>query len=125
MITVKSKGDFGKTKKFLKGLDKLDYDKIFEKYGRRGVAALAAATPSDTGNTANSWNYQVIKNKNEMKIEFTNSNIVGGVPLVILLQYGHGTRNGGYVPGRDFINPAIKGILDNIANDIWLEVNRL
>lgn len=125
MITVTSKGSFKKTEAFLKGLDKLNYDRILHKYGRIGVAALSAATPVDTGASASSWDYRVKLSKNETKIEFYNTHMVNGTPVVIFIQHGHSTRNGGYVPGKDFINPAIQGILDQLANEIWNEVNRL
>ena len=125
MIRFRHKGDFSKTKNFLdrakKAIQLIDLDK----YGREGVAALASATPIDSGLTASSW-YYTISNKNRyVKLTFFNSNIQNGVPIAIILQYGHGTRNGGWVQGRDYINPVIQPIFDKIANDAWKEVTKL
>ena len=89
------------------------------------MAALASATPVDTGLTANSWRYEIVNKKGVVEISFNNSNIQNGVPIAIILQYGHGTRNGGWVQGRDYINPAIQPIFDRIANDMWREVTKL
>ena len=93
-----------------------------DKYGQEGVAALASATPVDSGETANSWYYKIERTKGSVKIVFCNSNIQNGVPIAIILQYGHGTRNGGWVEGRDYINPAIQPIFDKITNEMWREV---
>ena len=122
MITVRQKGDFAKLTRYLernkKGVRLSDLDK----YGRAGVAALASATPVDTGLTANSWHYEITRTNGIIKLSFFNSNIQNGVPIAIILQYGHATRNGGWVEGRDYINPAIRPIFDKIANDVWREV---
>lgn len=96
-----------------------------EKYAQEGVNALKAATPHDTGKTASSWSYEIKRTNNSITINFNNSNIVNGVPIAIILQYGHGTRNGGYVKGRDYINPAIQPIFDKLTNDAWKEVTKL
>ena len=96
-----------------------------DKYGKEGVAALASATPVDTGLTASSWSYEIKQKNGSISISFKNSNIQNGVPIAIILQYGHGTRNGGWVQGRDYINPAIQPIFDRIANDAWREVTKL
>ena len=90
-----------------------------------GVAALSAATPVDSGETAASWDYEIVNKKGSAKITFTNSHIVKGVPIAIILQYGHGTRNGGWVEGRDYINPAIQPIFDELAEKAWKEVTKL
>lgn len=124
-ITFRHKGDFSKTEKFFNALLKLDYINVLERYGKAGVAALASATPKDDGTTASSWNYEITHGRKETSIAFTNSNINKGVNIAIILQYGHGTRNGGYVAGRDYINPAIQPIFDKIANDAWKEVTNL
>lgn len=124
-ITFRHKGDFSKTEKFFNSLLKLDYLNVLERYGQAGVAALAAATPKDSGLTAASWDYEITHNGKETTIAFTNSNISNGVNIAIILQYGHGTRNGGYVAGRDYINPAIQPIFDKIANEAWREVTNL
>lgn len=122
MITFVHKGDLKKTKKFLQACEHLQLDQILEKYGKLGQEALAANTPKDTGNTASMWYYEIEKNGSGFKIKWANKNIVKGAPIAILLQYGHGTRNGGYVEGQDYINPALKPIFDKIAEEAWGEV---
>ena len=124
MIKIRQKGDFEKLTSFLeRAKEGLDIG-VLNKYGRKGVAALSSATPVDTGLTASSWFYK-IENKNGIaKIEFHNSNIQNGVPIAVILQYGHGTRNGGYVVGRDYINPAIQPVFDELAKNAWKEVAR-
>lgn len=122
MITIKTKGTFKRTHKFLKKLDERDFLKDLEKYGEAGVAALAANTPVDTGKTAASWEYRIREGNGYVSIEWINTNIVKGVPIAIILQYGHGTRNGGYVQGIDYVNPAMKSVFDKIAEDAWAEV---
>ena len=96
-----------------------------DKYGRQGVAALASATPIDSGKTASSWYYKIENTKESAKITFYNSNIQNGVSIAVILQYGHGTRNGGWVEGRDYINPAVQPIFDKIVDDAWREVSKL
>lgn len=122
MIRVKHKGDFVKFTRYLKKVSKAARIKDLDKYGREGVAALAAATPVDSGLTASSWYYKITDNNGIVSISFFNSNIQNGVPIAIILQYGHGTRNGGWVEGRDYINPAIQPIFDKIADRAWKEV---
>ena len=124
-ITFRHKGDFSKTEKFLNSLLKLDYLNVLERYGQAGVAALASATPKDSGGTADSWDYEITHDGKETTIAFTNSNISNGVNIAIILQYGHGTKGGGYVAGRDYINPAIQPIFDKMANEAWREVTNL
>ncbi len=125
MITFRHKGDFSKaTKYFEKALESVKLGKL-DKYGREGVAALSSATPVDTGKTANSWNYEIFYQNRSVYITFNNTNIVNGVPIAIILQYGHATRNGGYVQGRDYINPAIRPVFDRIVDDAWEEVTKL
>ena len=126
MITFKHKGDFSKTTSFLQNAKRAaDVKAILERFGRAGVAALASATPVDTGLTANSWHYEITSTNGSATINFNNSNIQNGVPIAIILQYGHGTRNGGWVEGRDYINPAIQPIFDEIAETAWKEVTKL
>lgn len=125
MIKFKHKGDFSKTINYMNSAKKAVDFKTLEKYAQQGVNALKAATPVDTGMTANSWYYEIEKTNNSITIKFNNSNIVRGVPIAIILQYGHGTRNGGYVTGRDYINPAIQPIFEKITNDAWKEVTKL
>ena len=124
MIKIRQKGDFKKLTSFLeRAKESLDIG-VLNKYGRKGVAALSSATPVDTGLTASSWFYK-IENKNGVaKIEFHNSNIQNGVQIAVILQYGHGTKNGGYVVGRDYINPAIQPVFDELAKNAWKEVTR-
>lgn len=127
MMRVKMNGSFSKTKKYLNdsvnGLHNLDV--ILNRYGEEGVAALKSGTPKDTGLTAGSWFYKISHSKNEAAISFHNSNIQNGVPIAIILQYGHGTGTGGYVEGIDYINPAIRPIFERITDNAWKEVNRL
>lgn len=122
MIKFKQRGNFNNTERFFKKAQKMDFFKNLEKYARAGVAALASATPVDSGNTANSWDYEIVKEKGHISIYWTNSNINDGVPIAVILQYGHGTNGGGYVQGRDYINPAIQPIFDQIADAAWKEV---
>ena len=123
-IRLTSKGDFKKTEQFLKFASNASKNIKLDKYGQKGVAALASATPVDTGLTANSWNYKVEKSGGTISLVFYNTNVVSGVPIAIILQYGHGTGTGGWVEGRDYINPAIRPIFDEMADAIWKEVTR-
>lgn len=125
MISIRQKGEFKNTERFLTKACNLNYAGILQKYGQQGVAALKANTPIDSGITANSWKYEIVQNGRYFSIEWTNSNIVDGVPIAIILQYGHGTRNGGYVQGVDYINPALKPVFDKISEDVWKEVTNL
>ena len=122
MIKVTVKGDWDKTERFLKRLSKLELESILKKYGDEGVRALQSATPVDTGKTASSWGYEIECSKGSASIIWTNSNVVNHVNIAMILQYGHGTRNGGYVVGRDYINPAMQPVFDRIADDAWREV---
>lgn len=124
VVMFRQKGDFRRTSDFLKRVNRLNLDAILNQYGQEGVEALRAATPKDTGTTANSWNYAVHEGTGSITITWSNSNIVDGVPIAVILQYGHGTRNGGYVQGTDYINPAMKPIFDKIAQRAWEEVKR-
>lgn len=121
-ITFRHKGNFSKIDKFFSNLLNPNYRSVLEKYGSEGVRALMTATPVDSGKTAASWSYEIIQNGSEVKLQFKNSNIVDGVNIAIILQYGHGTRTGGYVSGRDYINPAIRPVFDKLADDAWKEV---
>ena len=125
MIGFRQKGDFSKTTKFLTKLKQNVDISTFEKYGKKGVAALASATAVDSGLTANSWYYKIEKTNDSISLLFCNSNIQNGVPIAVILQYGHGTRNGGWVQGRDYINPAIQPIFDQIVKEAWGEVTKL
>ena len=125
MISFRQKGDFSKSTGFLKKVKNGARLNDLDKYGREGVAALASATPTDTGRTASSWFYQIVRKDNSVSIEYHNSNIQNGVPIAIILHYGHGTGTGGWVQGRDYINPAIRPIFDKMANEAWREVTKL
>ena len=126
MITFKHKGDFSKTMSFLERAKEVVKVGDLDKYGRAGVAALASATPVDSGLTASSWYYTIERQNGSVSINFNNSNVVDGwCNVAIILQYGHGTGTGGWVEGRDYINPAIRPVFDQIANDAWEEVTKL
>ena len=125
MIKFRQKGDFSKLTRFLEKAKETVHLGDLDKYGREGVAALASATPVDSGLTADSWRYEITNKQGSAKITFYNSNIQNGIPIAIILQYGHGTRNGGWVQGRDYINPAIQPIFDKIVNEAWREVTKL
>ena len=125
MISFRQKGDFSKVTRYLEKAKKGVRIDSLDKFGREGVAALASATPVETGLTARSWNYEIVRERGLVSISFYNSNIQNGVPIAIILQYGHGTRNGGWVQGRDYINPAIQPIFDKIAENAWREVTKV
>ena len=125
MIRFGGKGDFSKTIRYFGKLQKAIRLNILDKYGRQGVAALASATPVDSGETANSWYYEIVHGVDSVKIQYCNRHVNKGVPIAIILQYGHGTGTGGYVQGRDYINPAIRPVFDSILNAAWREVTKL
>lgn len=125
MIRFTHKGNFSKTTKYFEKLKQTARLDILNKYGQKGVAALASATPVDSGLTASSWYYKVESKQGLARINFYNSNIQNGVPIAIIIQYGHGTGTGGWVDGRDYINPAIQPIFDEIVNEVWREVTSL
>lgn len=125
MISFRQKGDFSNLSKFLERAKEVVHIGDLDRYGRAGVDALASATPVDSGLTASSWYYEIERKNGSVTISFRNSNIQNGVPIAIILQYGHGTGTGGWVEGRDYINPAIQPIFDQIVNDAWEEVKRL
>lgn len=122
-ITVKHRGNFDKTERHLNRRRESRYLELLHRYGKQGVSQLSAATPVDSGKSADSWNYEITRSRKGLTLTWTNSNLTsGGTPVVILIQYGHGTRGGGYVTGTDFINPALKSIINNISEDLWKEV---
>lgn len=122
MITFESSGNFAKTERFLAYMQKNDIRKILDSYGRQGVAALRSATPVESGETAAAWDFTVSGGRGGWSISWTNSHMAGKTPVAILLQYGHGTGTGGYVSGRDYINPAIRPVFDKIADGVWKAV---
>lgn len=122
MISFRQKGDFSKLTRYFERVKEAVKLGSLDKYGREGVAALMSATPVDSGKTASSWYYEIDHSQGSVSINFYNSNVNEGVPIAIILQYGHGTRNGGWVQGRDYINPAIQPLFDKIAETAWREV---
>ena len=125
MISFRQKGDFSKLTRFLERAKEAVHLGDLDKYGREGVAALSSATPKDSGLTSSSWYYEIENNKESARIVFKNSNIQNGAPIAIILQYGHGTGTGGWVEGRDYINPAIQPVFDKIADNAWREVTKI
>jgi len=125
MIEFTQKGDFSRLLKYLNNIRGKRYRDILEKYAIEGVEALRLNTPVDSGLTADSWDYEILTTSKGFSINWTNSNLVDGVPVVILLQYGHATRSGSFLEGRDFINPSMKPIFDRIAESLWKEVQSL
>ena len=125
MISFKQKGDFSKLTGFLERVKEAVKLGDLNRYGREGVELLASATPKESGLTANSWYYEITHENGSSSISFHNSNINKGVPIAIILQYGHGTRNGGWVEGIDYINPAIQPLFEKIAQDAWKELTKL
>lgn len=124
MITITSKGNFDNTFKFLNKMEKLKVEPILKKYGEIGVKALSQATPVDSGVTANSWSYEIKMSGTSLTIYWKNSHVNKGVNIAIILQYGHGTGTGGYVQGRDYINPAMRPVFDRMVEEVWKEVVR-
>lgn len=124
MISVSSRGGFSKTEAFLRRARDLRIQ-ILRRYGEEGVRALSLATPKDTGETASSWYYRIKEDKTSTTIEWLNRHVEDGVPIAVILQYGHGTNGGGYVEGIDYINPAMRPLFEEIANSVWKEVSRI
>jgi hypothetical protein len=122
MISVTTSGSFKNTESFLRTVSKMDISSILHSAGQQGAAALASATPSDSGLAAASWDYEVSSKGGMHTITWTNSDIENGFPVAIMLQFGYGTGTGGYVPGRDYINPAMRPIFDQIAYKVWRAV---
>lgn len=122
MITIKQKGDFKNTEKFLKNKKRININ-ILDKYGKIGVEALKKNTPVDTGVTSNSWYYEIENQNGKVTLNFYNSNVKNNVNIAIIIQYGHGTKNGGWVEGRDYINPAVQPVFDKILSDVWGDIN--
>lgn len=124
MFKVTQRGDFRKTEEFLGKIKKLNLINILQEYGQRGVDALSNATPKESGLTAESWRYEIVQRKGYISLRWHNTHVVNGRPIAVLLQYGHGTREGGYVHGIDYINPAIQPIFAQIAEEAWKEVTQ-
>lgn len=124
MVTFKVSGSYSKTKKFLKNASKMDIRAVLDKYGKKGVEALRKATPKDTGKTSESWSYEIQNGPNGPVLYWKNSNRVDGVLIALIIQYGHGTRQGAYIQGKDYINPAIRPIFNDFAKNAWKEVTK-
>lgn len=124
-VVLSQKGNFSRTNRYFQKLLSRLHMSMLDKYGRQGVAALSSATPVDSGETASSWYYKIENNGDLYSLTFLNSNVNKGVPIAIILQYGHGTGTGGYVQGRDYINPAIQPVFDKLADEAWKEVTSL
>lgn len=124
MITIKQKGDFSNLKSYLERAKEVVNLGKLDEYGRRGVEALAAATPKNSGNTASSWEYQIDRTSTSVSLSFYNTNENKGVPIAIILQYGHATKNGSWVEGIDYVNPAIQPIFREIEEELWREVSK-
>lgn len=122
MISIDTPGSFKKTEDFLRKMARNDLVSILQKYGQRGVDALSNATPRESGETASSWIFEVVQQRKYVTLIWRNTHVVDGVPIAIILQYGHGTGTGGYVQGYDYINPAIRPIFDEITTEVWREV---
>ncbi len=127
MLKINQKGDFSKITSYLTRVE--DLKKVIKSgsldiFGVKGVQALSAVTPRDTGKTATSWYYEIKEDKDKISLVFKNSNVVNGVPIAVILQYGHGTKNGGYVQGIDYINPVIRPLFEEIAQGAWREVTK-
>lgn len=123
-IAITCTGDFSKTMTFLNRLQHKDYMTVLREYGQKGVEALRAATPVDTGRTADSWYYEIEEGRNQTTISWSNSNVNDGVIIAAIIQYGHGTQNGAYIQGTDYINPAMRVIFDALADECWKEVTK-
>ena len=122
-IKIKQKGNFENLTKYLKDASRGVRREILQKFGEKGLDVLRTATPIDTGKTAESWYYEIENRRNSLVLSFHNSNIQNGTPIAIILQYGHGTGTGGYVAGRDYINPALQPVFDRLAEEAWREVS--
>lgn len=125
MISFRRKGNFSKLSRHFERLKEVVHLGNLDQYGNAGVKALSSVTPKDTGKTASSWYYRIIRTKNSVSITFNNSNIQNGVPIAIILQYGHATKNGYWIDGVDYINPTIRPLFEKIANDVWEEVTKV
>lgn len=125
MIRLKAKGDYKKAFTYFERVKEAIKLGDLDKFGQLGIEALKESTPVDTGKTADSWIYDIERTKESVRIVWSNTNVNNGVNIAILLQYGHGTNHGGYVIGKDYINPAIQPVFDKLAEDAWKEVTKL
>ncbi len=125
IIVIKHRGNFEKTERFFKRMLDFEVEEVLAKYGEKGVAALSAATPINTGKTSSSWFYEIEKTGGGYNIVWSNSNVNDGVNIAAIIQFGHGTGNGGYVSGVDYINPSLEPVFKELAEEAWREVTRL
>lgn len=123
MVTIRHRGDFRKTERFFNRVKGAGYLNVLEKYGQIGVEALSSATPKDSGTTASSWTYEIVRDENRTRISWLNGHENDGVNIAIILQYGHGTGTGGFVEGIDYVNPAMRPIFNSIAEEAWKEAS--
>ena len=124
MISISHSGNFNNIERFLEKMKKRDVIRVLNKYGKMGVDYLSNDTPIDSGETASSWSYEIDLKNGRYMIYWSNSNVNQGVNIAIILQYGHATKNGGYVQGIDYINPALAKVFEQMANELWGEVVR-
>lgn len=124
ILSVTQKGNFRRTDRFLSGIVHFHYMRRLHHFGNRGVEALRAATPKDSGETAEAWSYEIVEEPGRTALYWRNSHVVNGTNIAVILQYGHATRNGGFVEGVDYINPAIRPIFEEMAKEAWKEVVR-
>ena len=124
VIRIRQRGNFNRTERFFNTIMGRSYLNILDKYGQKGVELLSSATPVRTGKTASSWSYIIESDNGRSTISWVNSNVNDGVNIAVILQYGHGTGNGGYVKGIDYINPAMKPMFEELANEAWREVEK-
>jgi len=124
MITIKHKGNFNNSERFLNNAIIAKHLDILMRYGKEGVKALASVTPVKTGKTRDSWDFKIVRDRTKISIIWINTNVVNGTPIAVILQYGHATGTGGWVEGIDYINPIIRPVFDKMANDIWREVTK-
>lgn len=122
VISFSQKGNFKKTDRFFHKILEKHYTRLLRVFGERGVTALKMATPKDSGETAEAWSYEIVEEAGRLSIFWKNDHFNDGVNIAIILQYGHGTKNGGWVEGIDYINPAIRPIFNQMANEAWREV---
>ena len=122
MLSFDSEGSFDSTERFLRKMSTLNVDSVLNSEAKKGVAALSKATPKDSGRAATSWNYKIEKSNSSVTISWTNSDVENGFPVALMIQYGHGTGTGGYIQGKDFINPAMRPVFDSIAETVWKAV---
>ena len=124
IVTIKQRGNFNNSERWLKRITHRDFASKLADYGELGVAALYENTPYDTGATARAWRYEISRSPERVTISWVNDNRPYGVPVAVIIQYGHATRNGGWVEGIDYINPALRPVFEEISDKLWKEVTK-